>query len=691
MALPPRLTRFAALFMAGTMAASTVAETAAIAAPPVAPLTPPVLAAPAVGTAADLAAPVIEVAADGLRQALKAVGLNKYQEAKRIAAGLSPLDRDIVTWMAIRRDVSGLTPSMITEFAARNPHWPSVAMMRRRAEVALARQKMPPRDVVAAFGASEPITEQGIRALARAHLALGDTKRAAAAIHTLWTTETLSPEEDAAILKEFGSALSKSQIKGRFDYLMYNDRVVQASNIGKRLGAGYVALADARAAVLRDQKDAARKLDSVPADLRKQPSYLFTLAEFRRRADRPEAAAEALLAAGSDPAVLIDPDHWWIERRIVSRDLAEKGNAKLAYKVAAAHRGGNAETLAEAHFHAGWYALRFLNDHATAAKHFQALAGVGQKPITRSRAHYWLGRSAEAAGRIDEARGWYTKAAGDPVAFYGQLARVKLGAEKLGLPQIPKPSDADRTAFGRNDLVRVMARLIEAGFEGDAAFLYPELARQLPTAGQLALLTSYLEARGDHRGALQVGKVAVERGMGVERLAYPLNAIPESARNQKAVETAMVYAIARQESAFDPAAVSSAGALGLLQLMPGTAQATARALGVSYSKGKLTTDPGYNATLGAAHLRELVDAYGGSYILTFAAYNAGSRRVNEWIQRFGDPRDGRIDPVDWIEMIPYGETRNYVQRVTENLQVYRERLDGGRLRIIDDLRRGSGT
>ncbi|WP_075215902.1 lytic transglycosylase domain-containing protein [Mongoliimonas terrestris] len=688
MALPFRASRSLAALLASAMAVTAVPPVSA--APGLVPLPVPRLAEPAIGDA-DAPLPVVEVAAESLAQALKAIGKNDYPQARSIASGLSQLDKDIVTWMAIRRDVSGLTPRMITEFAARNPHWPSVAMMRRRAEVALARQKMSPREVVAAFGASEPITEQGVLALARAQMAVGDKKRASATLHKLWTSETLSPEEDAAILRDFGSVLTKAQLQARFDFLMYNDRVVQASNIGKRLGGGHVQLADARAAVLRDQKDAARKLDAVPKDLRSKPAYLFTLAEYRRRADRPEDAAAALLKAGSDPAVLIDPDHWWIERRIVARDLAEKGNAKLAYKVVAAHRGGNPETLAEAHFHAGWFALRFLNDPTTAGKHFQALSGVGQKPITRSRAHYWLGRTAEAAGRIEDARAWYTRASADQVAFYGQLARVKLGASTLGLPQAPKPSDADRQAFGRNDLVRVMARLIEAGFASDASSLYPELARQLPTGGQLALLTTYLEQRGDHRGALQVGKIAVERGMDVQRLAYPLNAIPESARKQTKVETAIVYAIARQESAFDPAAVSHAGALGLLQLMPGTAQATARTLGVSYNKGKLTADPGYNATLGAAHLRELVDAYNGSYILTFAAYNAGASKVNEWIRRFGDPRDGRIDPIDWIEMIPYGETRNYVQRVTENLQVYRERLDGGPLRIVEDLQRGGSS
>lgn len=685
MARSSRLARSVSLLLAGAIALP------AAAAPDVR-LAGPRTIAPALATGSDLDPTVIKVAADGLRQALKAIGDNDLSTARRIAAGLSEIDRDIVTWMAIRRDVSGLTPRDITAFASRNPDWPSVAIMRRRAEVALSRQRMAPADIVAAFSGSAPITGEGTLVLTRALTALGETRQAAKVLGAYWTTDTLSPKEDSAILNEFGGILTKAQHRRRYDLLMYNDRIVQATALAnKALGSGYVALATARASVVRGESGAAKKLDAVPSALRKEPVYLFTLAEYLRRADRPKEAAAALLKAPTDAAALVDPDHWWVERRIVSRDLAESGQAKLAYKVAAAHQGGDAETQAEAHFHAGWYALRFLNDSTTASEHFRRLASVGSKPITRSRANYWLGRCEEAAGRIEAARAAYARAAEDPIAFYGQLAKVKLGMPKLGLPAVPKPSDADTTAFSRNALVRALARLTEAGYDNDAKLLYPELARSLPTPGQIALLTAYAERRGDHRSALQVGKIAAERGLGVERLAYPLEAIPESARTLGKVETAMVYAIARQESAFDPAAVSSAGAMGLLQLLPSTAQATAKNLGVSFSKGKLTADPGYNAKLGAAHLRELIDEFGGSYILTFAAYNAGKRRVYEWIQRFGDPRDPRVDPVDWIESIPYGETRNYVQRVTENLQVYRERLEGSHLSIAEDLRRGAGS
>jgi soluble lytic murein transglycosylase len=623
----------------------------------------------------------------GLKSALGAVDKGKLADALSLASALPPLEQDIVSWIAIRRGLDGLTPGMITAFATRNPHWPNANIMRLRGEQALSKARLAPEAVVAAYANSAPVSEAGMFSLARAHIALGRQDLAGKALAKWWASTPLSPEEDAATLKQFGDFLGVDQHKARFEMLMYRDRVVQATALSKRIGPGYEALAAARTSVLRNARDSGKKLDAVPKAARKNPLYAFTLAEWHRRNDRAKNAAKALLSVNGD-APIDHGDEWWVERRIVSRDLIERGDARLAYKVAAAHRGGSTETLAEAHFHAGWYALRFLNEPDRAIPHFEALLKVASKPISRSRAAYWLGRAEEAAGRIEDARTHYSVAAADEVAFYGQLARVKLGHSKLGLPPLPMPTDVDKAAFAGNDLARVMVLLIAAGYEDDCALIYPELARQLPSGGQIKLLVDFIERRGDHQLALQIGKIAAERGLGVERLAYPLEAIPEDARDQKAIETAIVYAIARQESAFNPRAVSKAGAMGLLQLLPSTAAATAKNMGVSFSKGKLSSDPSYNAALGAAHLHDLVEEFNGSYILTFAAYNAGSRRAYDWIERFGDPRDPKVDPIDWIELIPFGETRNYVQRVTENLQVYRERLNGSKLGIAADLRRG---
>jgi soluble lytic murein transglycosylase len=469
--------------------------------------------------------------------------------------------------------------------------------------------------------------------------------------------------------------------------LMYTDRIEQAAALAPLVGESYGKLAQARQAMLRKNRDAQKRLDAVNGEARTDPLFGFTLAEFHRRTEKDREAAEALLAVPVEKTV-DHADEWWVERRIVSRGLIERRDFKRAYDIAAAHRGGNRETLAEARFHAGWYALRFLGDPDKARPHFKALQASVTLPTSRARAAYWLGRTEEAAGKIDAAREHYTVAAADEATFYGQLARVKLGRDSLELPPEPEPTDQDRLAFRQNDLGQVYVLLVQAGLKPDAVPIGLELAKQLPSGGQIAILTDYLTRLGDHRGALQIGKAAADRNLGTERLAYPVEALPEGSRGQTEVETAMVYAIARQESAFDPRAVSHAGAMGLLQLLPTTAAATARSRGLPFSRPRLTADAEYNATLGAAYLGDLVQEFNGSYILTFAAYNAGSGRARQWIRRFGDPRDPRIDPVDWIELIPFGETRSYVQRVTENLQVYRERLGGTKLGIAEDLRRG---
>lgn len=623
-----------------------------------------------------------------LKAALDAIDAKNVDRARAIAAPLSQLERDVVTWMAIRRGISGLQPGEITAFARRRPDWPSVSLMRRRAEQALADMNLSPTEVVAAFASSRPVSETGTLLLARADLSLGRKSDAARLIASWWIDAALSTDRDKAIIAEFGSVLSAATIKAHYRSAMYADRMTAATALAHSFpDEGYAALADARAAVLRGRPDVEKKLGLVTGPARRDALYAFTLAEWHRRGDRPLEAAKAILSVKPEDTADY-PDAWWVERRIVSRDLAERNDATLAYKVIASQRGGDTSTLQEAYFHAGWLALRFLKKPDLAIAAFNQLATVSNRPISRARAAYWLARTYESAGRIDEAREHYRAAAGDEFTYYGQLARVKLSATSLGLPPVPKPTDADRAAFATSDLVRVLALLVAAGHEADAAILYPELAGKLPTGGQVALLAAFAEDRGQHRMALIVGKTAADRNLGAERLAFPLEAIPVSVRHHTAVETPLVYAIARQESAFDPAARSRAGALGLLQLIPTTAKATARDIGVAFDKTKLTSDPGYNATLGAAHLKALSDEFGGSYILTFAAYNAGKNRVKEWIQRFGDPRNPRVDPIDWIEQIPYGETRNYVQRVLENLQVYRERLDGSHLAIAKDLTRG---
>ncbi|HXV28893.1 MAG TPA: lytic transglycosylase domain-containing protein, partial [Sinorhizobium sp.] len=334
-----------------------------------------------------------------------------------------------------------------------------------------------------------------------------------------------------------------------------------------------------------------------------------------------------------------------------------------------------------------WYALRGLEDPTTAARHFRRILDASGRPISASRAWYWLGRAAEAGGPGASAD-YFANAARYPGTFYGQLAAARLGLSALNVAY-PSPTPEDRARFEGREAVRAIDRLEAAGHGWRADSLYRALAEELTSAGELAILAARAEKTRDHQLSLQVGKIAFGRGIDVAALAFPLGVIPSSA-NIDGAGKALAYAIARQESAFNPAAVSPANARGLLQLLPTTAKGVAGRYGLAYSKDRLTSDAGYNATLGAHYLGEQIDSFGGSYILTFIAYNAGPRRVPQWIERYGDPRGGPIDEVvDWIERIPFEETRNYVQRVMENYQVYKSRL-GQKADIVSDLRLGRG-
>ena len=438
--------------------------------------------------------------------------------------------------------------------------------------------------------------------------------------------------------------------------------------------------------MIRDQKDAGKLLDAVPRSQR-DAGYSFAQVKYLRDADKYRQAEQIMLKAPSNADALIDPDAWWVQRRALSRELLDLGDIRDAYRLVDDHSDASSTAArADAEFHAGWYALRGLHEPRIAAKHFEQIVRLADGPITLSRAYYWLGRAADAGGP-GNAKAYYEQAAQYGTAFYGQLAAEKLGRHVIAAPY-PEPTAADRARFPTRPAVQAIKRLQAAGHEDDAGMLYRALAAELTSPGELALLAAMAEDQDDHYTALRIGKIAAARGIDIGALSHPIGVIPASA-DVSGAGRALAYAVARQESEFNVAAVSGAGARGLLQLLPGTARAVAKRSGMTYSQARLTTDAGYNATLGAAFLKEQLDRFGGSYILTFIAYNAGPRRAAEWVQRYGDPRGKDIDTVvDWIERIPYTETRSYVERVMENYQVYKMRLSG-HFDIVGDLTAGT--
>uniref|UniRef100_UPI0025D2F68D lytic transglycosylase domain-containing protein n=1 Tax=uncultured Rhodoblastus sp. TaxID=543037 RepID=UPI0025D2F68D len=395
---------------------------------------------------------------------------------------------------------------------------------------------------------------------------------------------------------------------------------------------------------------------------------LYARIHAARHAERIDEAASLMLAAPRDAAGLASPDDWWTERRLLARKLLDSGDARRAYQICAEHSAVSNEARLEAEFHAGWIALRFLDDPALAAKHFDAMSLLAHTPHSASRAAYWRGRVAEARG--DDGRPFYARAAAESLTYYGQLARAKLGDEAVALSAPTPPAEG----AARHEPVRAAELLFALGEKEAGRQLALESAQILRDPEQMAALSKLIEANGDAHTALIAGKSALRRGLVVDSLAYPVNGLPDYVVLANSASRSVVMAIARQESAFDARAQSGAGAFGLMQMIAGTARNAAQRAGLAFDEVRLKTDASFNAQLGAFHLGQLLGEYRGSHVLTFAAYNAGGGNVRDWIKAYGDPRAAGVDPVDWIERIPFTETRNYVQRVVENLHVYRVRL-----------------
>ena len=602
------------------------------------------------------------------------------EEASRIRDDAGRLTLE---WAAIHLQAQRAGFTRIRAFLDAHPDWAGAATLRRRAEQALfsdRKRALPGKDW---FGERGPTSVPGKLALARAELAEGRKTEAAARVAGVWRKEELSGALETLVLKEFGELLTAADHKFRSDRLFYKEKEAASLRAAGLAGADVVALAKARAAASTGAKAAEKAIAAVPKALQKDPTLLFALEQKARHDGNLTEALQYLGETPRDAETLVDGDAWWVERRLLARRLVDTGDAPVGYTIAADQESGSNETRLDAAFHAGWIALRFLEEPSTAIEHFTAGMRLAEAPISKARFAYWLARAHEGAGQPDDAKANYLIAAASPAVYYGQLARARLGIAETA-PRMP-----EKVALGddRAEAIRVVEALLSLGESDMATGLSAEAAKTLTDEAQLAALAQTMIDARNARGTLMVGKLAAQRGFSLDAAAFPTFGIPAFEPAVNSAETPLVYAIARQESAFQANAVSSAGARGLMQMIASTARRTAQRVGVPFDPNRMTTDPAFNARLGAAHLGDLMAEHNGSLILTFAAYNAGGKRVKEWIAAYGDPRKADVDPIDWIERIPFTETRNYVQRVAENLEMYRVQFGANARRLVEtDLR-----
>lgn len=593
------------------------------------------------------------------------------------------LDGKIVAWAAAYSGKSAISSAEIADTISRLQSWPDMGRLRANYERALAREFHSAEEIVEAYKTDAPKTLSGAIALARARKMTDDPQGARAALATWWHSEPMDAGSEMRILAEFSGLLTEEDHRQRFLAMMYRDRVTSAERVAD--SAGMSAFVKPWAAAIRAQKNAPDLLEKADESFKKSPHHLFARITWLRRTERDAEAARLLLEAPVAAEDLVDPDEWWVERRIVSRDAYERGDAEAAYRIAAMQQGGSDDTRVEAAFHAGWYALRGLKDGRKAAEHFARIEEIANGAISRSRGAYWLGRAHEAMDS-PEADAHYERAAALPSTYYGQLALQRLGRKLDGIHR-PSVTPDDTNRYRSSEPVAAMQRLQQIGRVDLARAMAYGLGRTLENTPEITQLVVHWEKMDERFTALRIAKSAEWRGIDTGALTHPIGAIPASTPIEPK-DRPLAYAIARQESEFNVTARSRANALGLMQLLPGTAKEMARQAGLDWQPSRLSTDGAYNATLGTAYLRSQLKRFDGSYILTFVAYNAGPSRVGQWIARFGDPRGKPLDEViDWVEQIPFTETRNYVQRVMENLEIYKSRF-GEEADIAQDLRFG---
>lgn len=594
---------------------------------------------------------------------------------RRAAASGDLLVVKLVKWMELSRPGVDARFREIADFVEANSDWPLRDRLIRSAEAAID-ASVSDTLILDWFDRHPPLTGMGKFAYAEALLRAGDQARSYDLMREAWVGGDIDVQTERAIRERYRAALSDQTNFARADRLLWDGRIDPARRLLPNLPAPMRAVVEARIRLMGESPGVERALDQVPAELANDPGLMFERLRWRRRQGWLEGASNLLLNA---PVSVERPAAWWRERSSIARQALSAGDISLAYKLASNYGDPSGPPLADAEWLSGWILFRSLNEPRAALAHFEKIYEAAKLPVSKARGAYWAGRAAAAIGDTDSARRWFGTAAGWPTTYYGQLGAVemiRLGeAAGMPLPLSPKPELAEEQRFADNELVRAVRLLVRTGNRDRVDPFVRALSSQADTPGEHALVGDLAVEIARPDLAIAVAKRASYDGVSLIRQGYPITALPTDNIRTPRLESPLLYAIIRQESAFGVDAISSAGAKGLMQIMPSTARGVAREIKLPYSTRRLNRDARYNLTLGSVYMRDLLDDFDGSYVMALAAYNAGPTRVRKWQREFGDPRSGAADPIDWVESIPLDETRDYVQRVIENLQVYRRLAD----------------
>jgi soluble lytic murein transglycosylase len=577
----------------------------------------------------------------------------------------------------------------INSFLDAHPNWP-----RREALVAAAERSMPydtgPSQIIAWYGTRTPVSANGKIRLGEALIASDQKDRGESLIRRAWIEGSFTPTDETSVLDRHAAKFTQADHRARLQQLLARDDTAAMQRQVRRVDDDAQRITNARLRIKASPALAATVMASLPDSLKSDPELRFDAARALRRRGSDGEAWTLLAETPVHPISADIADQRWAERHIMTRDAMKAGEYDLAYRLVSRHGMESGAGFADAEFLSGWIALRFLRKPDIGLSHFKKLAASVSLPISKARGYYWQGRALEEMGQTADAVTAYRSAAESHETFYGQLALARIEeAPVITFPiESSAPSARERDAFNGDDRIIAIRLLSEIGERDRARLFAIRIANDTPNAWHLDLLAQLMTAVNDPAMSVRVAKIASYSGIVLPSRLAPVVSLPKFPGKGSTPDPALVLGLARQESEFDPKAVSSAGARGLMQIMPASARKAAASHGLVYKVGDLVARPQYNMQIGMAIISDFLEHWGGSFILGIASYNAGAGNVTRWVETNGDPRDPTIDPIDWIERIPFGETRNYVQRVLENVQVYRSRLEGKKnLNILADLYR----
>tara|TARA_B100000686_G_scaffold49340_1_gene52807 strand:+ start:13 stop:2250 length:2238 start_codon:yes stop_codon:yes gene_type:complete len=611
------------------------------------------------------------------KETMKFIKARKWNSAMKTAEKVKDRDfRTLITWMYLKTTGNSATFNDYKKFIERNSDYPRINRIKYLAEQKIYLKNSSPTSIINWFEKNPPLGGLGKIKLAEAFLEQGKTAEVEKLIKDGWTIAEIKKNDLGYYRAKFKRFLTSEDHLKRADYLAWERKYWDLKRMLKYLPKDERALYNARQILMSNSYGVDNAIAKVPTHLKKDPGLEYDRLRWRNRRGRLEGSLEILYKnANKTERQMIRPDLWWEQRKSVARSLIYKKRYKTAYKISSEHSLSSGSSFAEAEWLSGWIALSFLNSPEYAINHFENFYNNVGYPISLARGAYWLGTAYKQLGNEERAKKYFTEGSKFPMTYYGQLSfnEIKPGENFELIDESNFDKDYEKE-FKKNRLIKHVILLKELDATKYAKDILKHLATLNIEKGSEVLAAKLSTNIGRYDFAIQISKQASYEKRFFNKYNYPIIATPKEINNKTMPNSEVVLAIIRQESEFDARANSWAGARGMMQLMKYTAKIVAKQAKLPYSISRLTRDPEYNIKLGSYYFNSLIEDYNGVYPFAIAAYNAGPNRVKTWRRINGDPSKGKLSYVNWIELIRFKETRNYVQRVLENINVYKYML-----------------